>query len=139
LNLSFDIVDEMKKKYGTAFPVYEGRPENESVILNGHSVSYRGLCDIIHARMEELLRLIVMGLPQDEKNVLLPGGLVLTGGGSNLADIAALGSEALKIPLRISAPLNVYGAGDQLNDPAYSTAVGLLSWGIRPKSNAKIK
>ena len=80
-----------------------------------------------------------MGLPQDEKNVLLPGGLVLTGGGSNLAGIDALGSGVLKIPLRISAPLNVYGAGDQLNDPAYSTAVGLLSWGIRPKSNVKIK
>jgi cell division protein FtsA len=139
LNLSFDIVDEMKKKFGTAFPVYEGRPENESITLNGHSAPYKGLCDIIRARMEELLRLIIMGLPQDEKNVLLPGGLALTGGGSNLAGIQALGNEILKMPLRISAPLNVYGAGDQLNDPAYSTAIGLLNWGIIPKSNAKIK
>ena len=138
MNLSFDIVEEMKKKHGTAFPVYEGRPENESITLNSHSASYQGLCDIIRARMEELLRLIIMGLPQDEKNVLLPGGLVLTGGGSNLAGLEELGNEILKMPLRISAPLNVYGAGDQLNDPAYSTAIGLLNWGIRPKSNAKI-
>ena len=137
LNLPFDIADEMKKKYGTAFPIYEGRAENESIVLNGHSVSYRGLCDIIRARMEELLRLITIDLPRDEKNALVPGGLILTGGGSNLMGIDALGREVLKIPLKISAPLNVYGAGDQLNDPAYSTAMGLLCWGIRPKSNAK--
>ena len=136
LNLPFDVADEMKKKYGTAFPIYEGRAENESIVLNGHSVSYRGLCDIIRARMEELLRLIIIDLPRDEKNALVPG-LILTGGGSNLMGIDALGREVLKIPLKISAPLNVYGAGDQLNDPAYSTAMGLLCWGIRPKSNAK--
>jgi cell division protein FtsA len=137
LNLPFDVADEMKKKYGTAFPIYEGRAENESIVLNGHSVLYQGLCDIIRARMEELLRLIIIDLPRDEKNALVPGGLILTGGGSNLMGIDALGREVLKIPLKISAPLNVYGAGDQLNDPAYSTAMGLLCWGIRPKSNAK--
>ena len=139
LSLPFDVADEMKKKYGTAFPIYEGKAENESVSLNGHTVSYRGLCDIIRARVEELLRLIIIDLPRDEKNALVPGGLVLTGGGSNLAGIDALVQEVLKIPFRRSAPLNVYGAGDQLNDPAYSTAIGLLSWGIKPKSNAKVK
>ena len=79
LNLPFDVADEMKKKYGTAFPIYEGRAENETIVLNGHSVSYRGLCDIIRARMEELLRLIIIDLPRDEKNALVPGGLILTG------------------------------------------------------------
>jgi len=137
LNLPFDVADEIKKKYGTAFPVYEGRAENESIVLNGHSVSYRGLCDIIHARMEELLRLIIIDLPRDEKNALVPGGLILTGGGSNLMGVDALVREVLKVPLKISAPLNVYGADDQLNDPAFSTAMGLLCWSIRTKSGAK--
>jgi cell division protein FtsA len=80
--------------------------------------------------MEELLRLIIIDLPRDEKNALVPGGLILTGGGSNLMGVDALVREVLKVPLKISAPLNVYGADDQLNDPAFSTAMGLSYAGV---------
>ncbi|MGB7725136.1 MAG: cell division protein FtsA, partial [Dehalococcoidales bacterium] len=90
-------------------------------------------------RMEEILRLIVLELPHGEQDALVPGGLVLTGGSSNLAGIDALGREVLKMPVRVGAPLNVYGISDQLSDPAYATAVGLLLWGMKPKSNLKTK
>jgi cell division protein FtsA len=139
LGLPFEVAEEMKKKYGTALPVYEGKEDNDSIAQNGHNISYQGLCDIIRARMEELLRLIVMELPQGEYTSLVPGGLVLTGGSSNLAGIDALGREVLKMPVRVGAPLNVYGISDQLSDPAYATAVGLLLWGLKPKSNVKTK
>jgi cell division protein FtsA len=139
LGLPFEVAEEMKKKYGTAIPVYEGKAENDSIAQNGHNISYQGLCDIIRARMEEILRLIVLELPQGEQEALVPGGLVLTGGSSNLAGIDALGREVLKMPVRVGAPLNVYGISDQLTDPAYATAVGLLLWGLKPKSNVKAK
>jgi len=74
------------------------------------------------------LRLIILELPRGEQDALVPGGLVLTGGSSNLAGIDALGRDVLKMPVRVGAPLNVYGISDQLSDPAYSTAVGLLLW-----------
>jgi cell division protein FtsA len=139
LGLPFEVAEEMKKKYGSALPVYEGKSDNDSIAQNGHNISYQGLCDIIRARMEELLRLIVLELPHDEHDALVPGGLVLTGGTSNLAGIDALGREVLKMPVRVGAPLNVYGISDQLKDPAYATAVGLLLWGMKPKSNVKAK
>jgi cell division protein FtsA len=139
LGLPFEVAEEMKKKYGTALPVYEGKADNDSIAQNGHNISYQGLCDIIRARMEELLRLIVMELPQGEYASLVPGGLVLTGGSSNLAGIDTLGREVLKMPVRVGAPLNVYGISDQLTDPAYATAVGLLLWGMKPKTNVKAK
>jgi len=139
LGLPFEVAEEMKKKYGTVLPVYEGKADNDSIAQNGHNISYQGLCDIIRARMEEILRLIVLELPSGEQNALVPGGLVLTGGSSNLAGIDALGRDILKMPVRVGAPLNVYGISDQLNDPAYSTAVGLLLWGMKPKSNTKMK
>jgi cell division protein FtsA len=139
LGLPFDVAEEMKKKYGTALPVYEGKTDNDSIAQNGHNISYQGLCDIIRARMEELLRLIVLELPQGEQAALVPGGLVLTGGTSNLAGIDALGREVLKMPVRVGKPLNIYGISDQLNDPAYATAVGLLLWGMKPKSNVKVR
>ena len=139
LGLPFEVAEEMKKKYGTALPVYEGKADNDSIAQNGHNISYQGLSDIIRARMEELLKLIVLELPSGEQNALVPGGLVLTGGSSNLAGIDALGREVLKMPVRVGAPLSVYGISDQLKDPAYATAVGLLLWGIKPKSNVGAK
>ena len=139
LGLPFEVAEEMKKKYGSALPVYEGKTDNDSIAQNGHNISYQGLCDIIRARMEELLRLIVLELPSGEQNALVPGGLVLTGGSSNLAGIDALGRDVLKMPVRVGAPLNVYGISDQLKDPAYATAVGLLLWGMKPKGNIKAK
>lgn len=80
LGLPFEIAEEMKKKYGTAIPVYEGKADNDSIAQNGHNISYQGLCDIIRARMEEILRLIILELPRGEQDALVPGGLVLTGG-----------------------------------------------------------
>jgi cell division protein FtsA len=140
LGLPFEVAEEMKKKYGTVLPVYEGKADNnDSIAQNGHNISYQGLCDIIRARMEELLRLIILELPRGEQDALVPGGLVLTGGSANLAGIDALGRDVLKMPVRVGAPLNIYGISDQLNDPAYATAVGLLLWGMKPKSNAKVK
>ncbi len=136
LGLPFEVAEEMKKKYGTVMPVYEGKAENDAIPVpnNGHNVSYQGLCDIVRARMEELLRLIILELPRGEQDALVPGGLVLTGGSANLAGIDALGRDVLKMPVRVGAPLNVNGIGDNLNDPAYATAVGLLLWGVKPQS-----
>ncbi|MCX6003902.1 MAG: cell division protein FtsA [Chloroflexi bacterium] len=137
LGLPFEIAEEMKKKYGTAIPVYEGKADNDSIAQNGHNISYQGLCDIIRARMEEILRLIILELPRGEQDALVPGGLVLTGGSANLAGIDILGRDVLKMPVRVGTPLNVYGISDQLTDPAYSTAVGLLLWGTKPKGTVK--
>jgi len=135
LGLPFEVAEEMKKKYGTALPVYETKGENDAIPIpnNGHNISYQGLCDIVRARMEELFRLIVLELPRDQES-LIPGGLVITGGTANLAGIDALGREVLKMPVRVGCPANINGIGDNLNDPAYSTAVGLLLWGIKPQS-----
>jgi len=43
----------MKKKYGTALPVYEGKADNDSIAQNGHNISYQGLCDIIRAKWKK--------------------------------------------------------------------------------------
>lgn len=141
LGLPFEVAEEMKKKYGTALPVYDTKADNDAISLgnNGHNISYQGLNDIIRARIEEVLRLIILELPRGEQDALVPGGLVLTGGSSNLPGIDALGREILKMPVRIGGPMNIPGLNDNLTDPAYSTVVGLLLWGIKPKSTSSVK
>jgi cell division protein FtsA len=94
-------------------------------------VSYQDLCDIIRARVEEVLKLILLEMPNSDYEALVPAGLVLTGGSSNLSGIAALGRDILRLPVRVGAPTDVYGIADVLRDPAYATSVGLLLWGAK--------
>jgi cell division protein FtsA len=136
LGLPFDVAEEMKKKYGSVTPVYEGKSTNidkDTMLTNGHGVSHQDLCDIIRARVEEILRLILLEMPNSEYETLVPDGIVLTGGSSNLAGIEALGRNTLQLPIRVGLPMNIYGISDALQDPAYATSVGLLLWGAKYK------
>ncbi|MCJ7604937.1 MAG: cell division protein FtsA [Dehalococcoidales bacterium] len=130
LGLPFEVAEEMKKKYGSVMPVYEGNSDTTpSISKDGHGVSYQDLCEIIRARIEEVMKLILLEMPSSDYEALVPAGLVLTGGTSNLSGIASLGRDILRIPVRVGAPHDIRGIGDMLRDPAYATSVGLLLWG----------
>ncbi len=140
LGLPFDVAEEMKKRYGSVMPVYEGKTDTASPISqDGHGVSYQDLCDIIRARVEEILRLILLEMPRNEYESIVPAGLVLTGGSSNLSGIEALGREILRLPVRVGVPTNMHGIADALRDPAYATSVGLLLWGAKHKAGGRWK
>ena len=140
LGLPFDVAEEMKKRYGSVIPIYEGKIESTSVIAeDGHGASYQDLCDIIRARIDEILRLILLELPRAEYEELVPAGLVLTGGSSNLSGIDALGRDVLRLPVRVGAPTNMSGITDALCDPAYATSVGLLLWGAKHQNTPSWK
>jgi cell division protein FtsA len=132
LGLPFDIAEAMKKKYGNVSPDLITKSEDSTLnIENGHSVSYRDLCKIVQDRSEELLRLILLEMPDSNYNALAPAGLVLSGGGSKLVGLEPLARATLRIPCRIGQPMGVYGITDILHDPANATGVGLLLWGVR--------
>ena len=132
LGLPFDVAEEMKKRYGSVMPVYESKAETTTAISqDGHGVSYQDLCDIVRARVEEIMKLILLELPNSEYEALVPAGLVLTGGSSNLSGIAALGRDVLRIPVRVGTPTSMHGITDTLCDPAYATSVGLLLWAAK--------
>jgi cell division protein FtsA len=138
LGLPFDVAEEMKKRYGSVMPVYESKMETTNPISeDGHGVSYRDLCDIIRARVEEILRLILLELPSSDYESLVPAGLVLTGGSANLSGIETLGREILRLPVRVGVPTHISGITDSLRDPAYATSVGLLIWGAKNEGGRK--
>lgn len=133
LGLPLNVAEEMKKRYGSVMPVNEGKIETTSTISeNGYGVSYQDLCNIIRARVDELMRLILLEIPVAEYETLVPAGLVLTGGSANLPGIDALGHEILRLPVRVGIPTTtMYGITDILHNPAYATSVGLLLWGVK--------
>jgi len=132
LGLPFEIAEAMKKKYGNVYPEVLSKNQDSTLsIEDGHSVSYRDLCNIIKVRMEELLRLILLEMPDSNYASLAPAGLVLTGGCSNLSGLESLARQTIRIQTRVGEPMGVYGITDILHDPAHSTGVGLLLWGTR--------
>lgn len=133
LGLPFDVAEEMKKKYGSVTPVYNGKEkEKEQPMLrieNGYSIPFQELSEIIKARIEEILKLIALEIPGSDYVKDVPAGLVLTGGSSNLTGADVLAEDVLGLPARVGIPTGVYGLADVLPDPAYATGVGLLLWG----------
>jgi len=131
LGLSFELAEEMKKKYASLFPFEED--DGEKIVgENGHSVSYRDLCEIIRARVEELMRLVVLELPRNDYARLIPSGIVITGGGANMPGIVEMTQAITRLPVRIGIPPTLNGVSNSLlNDPAYATSVGLVLWKMK--------
>ena len=129
------IAEEMKRKYGVALA--ERVDVNEMIKLqtfgsaSGEPVSRRFLCEIIEARVRDLFMLVREEIRNAGYQGVLPAGIVLTGGSSQLTDILDLAREVLQMPARIGTPSQLTGLVDSINGPAFSTSVGLLSWGLR--------
>ena len=141
LGLPFNIAEKMKKRYGTVVPNPEVNNLVQVGMENGHHASYKDLCNIIRARMEELLQLILLEMPTSDYQNLVPCGLVLTGGTSNLSGLDELGQTTLQIPVRQGRPLSmgVYGISDILHDPSYATTLGLILWQVRGKEGSAFR
>ncbi|MEN6411079.1 MAG: cell division FtsA domain-containing protein, partial [Anaerolineaceae bacterium] len=93
-------------------------------------VSRKELAHIIEARVEEIFVLVLQEIKRSGYDGLLPAGMILTGGSSQLPGIRNLASKVLGLPVRIARPENLLGLTDQLGSPAYSTSVGLLNWSM---------
>jgi cell division protein FtsA len=128
LALPFELAEEMKKKFGNLQPAEE-KEGDQTLSENGHNISHRDLCEIISARVEEIIRLLMMELPRADYESLIPAGIVITGGCANLPGIVEVTQNISHLPVRIGIPSTLNGVSSALlNDPAYATSVGLILW-----------
>jgi cell division protein FtsA len=134
LKTSLQVAEELKIQYGSCDLSTVSADELISVSTlgeaAGRNVSRMDVCRIIEARMREIFEMLRAEIRAAGEGVL-PAGLVLTGGASQLAGAAALGREILDMPVRVAGPSDVGGLTDNIMNPAYSTAIGLLYWGSR--------
>ena len=82
---------------------------------------------VIEARQREIFEYVRQALVNAPYNDRLAAGIVLTGGGASLNQIAPLAEEVLGHHVRIGVPQDVI-APVAVNDPSYATAIGLLSF-----------
>jgi len=89
------------------------------------------LAEIIKPRMQDIFEMARNYLDQSGFGSLLPAGIVLSGGASQLFGAAQLASQVMGMPARIGVPCNVGGLRESIANPAYATGVGLLQYAAR--------
>ena len=89
------------------------------------------LFEIADARLKEIFSMARKELKRNKLDGLLPAGAILTGGGANLKGIVSNAKEGLQLPVQIGIPsFEVGGMVDKLDDPSYSTSIGLMLYGL---------
>jgi cell division protein FtsA len=135
LRTPFNTAEELKIQYGHAVPASLTTDEMIEVTSFGNgarqSVSRMELSEVIEARAEEIMALILREVKRSGYDGLLAAGLVICGGSADLAGFRELGQQVLQLPVRVGRPYDLQGLTDVLESPAYATSVGLLLWGMR--------
>jgi cell division protein FtsA len=137
LKVPFETAEELKKRYGT---VVSGAVDDVAAVkLGDKHYNARFISQILEYRAYEVLEYARDSLENARVRNLLPGGVVLTGGGSLLEGIEQLAEKILDTRVRVVAPRRIKGDSEPVREPQYSTAVGLLYFAaknddLRPKS-----
>lgn len=86
---------------------------------------------IIRPRLNEICTMIGMELKKSGFGGQTPAGIVFTGGGALTVGIRDAARRTLAMPVRIGLPTNVKGIIDEVQHPAFATAIGLILYGSR--------
>jgi len=108
---------------------YSTIEKERTMVLEKH------IAEIAQARCEEIFGLIDKELKKINRSGLLPGGVILTGGGAKMTGIVEIVKDKLKLPVFLGLPIGVEkSAIDKVNDPDYTTALGLAIWGSQSEA-----
>jgi len=143
LHLPQETAESVKRRHGYAkvadLPPTESfavRPFGEEKPVQ---IRRADLAAILQPRVEELFGLVRQEIKRSGYDGLLPAGVVLTGGTSQLPAIRNVASDVLELPVRVAQPEGMRGLVDQLRSPAFSTSIGLLHWARLQEEQAAIE
>lgn len=137
LTTSFTHAERLKTLHGCAFLTSKDKEETINVYPVGEEddssikqVPKAELISIITPRIEEIFELVNHKLDEHGLRGNSSHRVVLTGGGSHLSGIRDVAGMILDKQVRLGKPRNVLNLPDNLYNPAFSTAVGLLQFAI---------
>jgi len=127
--------EEIKIKYACALAKLTSPDETIKVPSVGdrqpRDLSRQALAEVVEPRYDELFTLVQSELRRSGYEDLIAAGIVLTGGTSKMEGVVELAEEIFHMPVRLGAPQHVRGLSDIVNNPIYSTGVGLLIYAMK--------
>jgi cell division protein FtsA len=129
MNLPFETAEKVKREQACCWePLVDPA---ESVLVPG--MGGRGpqpiprvhIQQIVQPRMTEIFAKVKEELDKHNITGQLSGGVVLAGGGANIAGAAELAGNVFRLPVRVGLPLLPGGLEKDYRRPEFATAVGL--------------
>ncbi|HTF20181.1 MAG TPA: cell division protein FtsA [Chryseolinea sp.] len=129
--------EQLKTRFGRA--IAEEASPNDIVSIPGirnraaKEISVKNLSNIIQARMEEVIEMAHAEIISSGFENRLAGGIVITGGGAQLANLKQLVEYMTGMDTRIGYPNEHLGKSkiEMVKSPMFATAVGLVLSGFR--------
>lgn len=135
LRCPYVVAEEAKAAYGHAIPSMVDAGEMVDLDCFGSerqkSVPRRRLCEILQARCEEIMEMVMSEVKRTVHDDILSAGIVLAGGTAKLSGLDILAEQVTGLPVRVGVPRHLQGLSETLDDPAYATGVGLLQWALK--------
>ena len=127
LNISQREAEQLKTQCAVR---YDGEVGDDLLSFNmtsgrSNSMTRHQISEIIEARQREILEYVGKAIEISPHDQMLAAGLVLTGGGALIGNVAELAEEVLGLPVRLGIPQDIV-APSTMQDPSYATAIGLL-------------
>ena len=129
------VAEDIKIKWGHAVP--DEVPSDQEVHLPGfqgqprRTIQRRAMCVPIKERLFETLKLVLLRVQGAGLRQLPPGGMVITGGTSEMPGLKDMVEKMTGARVRVASPRNISGLTSELRKPAYSASVGTLLWGMK--------
>jgi cell division protein FtsA len=130
--------ERVKREHGSAV-VDDAGPEERITLppevgFSGREIALRALNTVIHARMDETLRMVRERVEPSGVLNQLGAGVILTGGGARLRGVCALGEQIFGLPCALGRPRRISGLAAAAEGAEYATAGGLVEYGFRTAS-----
>ena len=142
LRCDLDTAEVVKRSYGHSLQLTVPSDATVSLTPMGYdepvAVPQRYLAEVIGPRAREMATLIAMEIERSGATVL-PGGIVITGGGAMLRGFAEMCQQVTDLPVRLAAPAGTVGMDDELRGPHCATTVGLLRWAARSRARQAVR
>ena len=130
LRTPIDKAEQIKIQHGCALAALV--PPDDRIAVSGvggradREISRHVLASMIEPRMEEIFALANKEVKKNHFAELLGGGVVLTGGTSLMPGMVELAEQVLEMPVRLGQPQGLGGLSANVEDPRFSTGVGLV-------------
>jgi cell division protein FtsA len=135
LNIPFTKAEEIKKRFANVdynFPDILNKASISEMNINTNKTTLSiQLYNIVSSRIKEMMQIVKDKIDEYGITNSIPCGLVITGGSAQTKGILKMASTVFNMPSRIGICIDVEGPSEVVNNPVFSTSVGILKYAFQ--------